>query len=106
MTSVEWDDDVVQIEESRVRLKLRRWIALRCSWWCRASVNFERDNTLWDEQAILNLVGVPRDRLSIDGGIAVRALAREAAMPFDPTRDVRGNMGPDSWYSDDEHERA
>ena len=90
-----------RVDDASARILFRRWIASRCSWWCRVTNQYSRDSTPENADDILALLGVARGALSKDGAIAVRALAREAQRPFDPDHDVRGFVGPDAWYCDD-----
>ena len=89
---------VEQLDEASARLALRRWIALRVSWWARAYL--EASGTDAVEDGLLAALGATRQELTADAAIAVRALAREAALPYDPEQQVRGFIGPDAWYED------
>jgi hypothetical protein len=87
---------VEQLDEASARLALRRWIALRLSWWARRYL--EEAGAASVEDGLLAAVGAAPKELTTDAAIAVRALMKEVKLPYDPDRDVRGYMGPDAWY--------
>jgi len=89
---------VEHLDDASARLALRRWIALRLSWWARRYL--EEAGTAVVDNGLLAAVGGVRQELTTDAAVAIRALVKEATLPYDPERDVRGFMGPDTWYTD------
>src|SRR5262249_19632965 len=82
------------VPEHRFDVALRRWIALRASWWARRGGALAAA----DVDQLAAAIGVARSPVSRDATLALAALLREARAPFDPRTQVRGFVGPDRWY--------
>lgn len=84
---------VTRIPESGIGIAHRRWVASEIG-----RMGQRLDLSSIDAPQLLEAFEVEPSQVSEDGLIALTALLREARLPFDPTVQVRGYIGPDEWY--------
>ena len=91
------------VSDADFAVAFRRWIAFRVAWWVRSAI---ADLAAASPRQVADAVGVSMDKVTGDGAIAMAALIREAQLPFDPDKHVRGYVGLDEWYAGNGDARA
>lgn len=88
-------ESIAEVSDRAFPIAFRRWIARRVTWWAR-----HVDLASATAEQVVAATGTEPALVSADGAIALAALLREAAQPFDPVTQVRGYIGPDEWYAE------